>query len=129
VGVYIGDDFGKPTVDTVLSVLSERLGNHGLVGNRTVAQFYGNRRTSGMTLGVAIDTRENLAAIQESVLGWSTGVCSDDSALELIAPLSNVKIMQLANKNITNKNITCWILRVLQLQSRVSLDEGGERQH
>lgn len=102
VGVYIGEDLGKPTVDTVLGALSDRLGNHGLAGNRTVAQFCGNGRTLGATFGVAIDTTDNLAAVQESVLNWSKGVCSDDSALELIAPLSNINIIQLASSNTTN---------------------------
>jgi hypothetical protein len=102
VGVYIGEDLGKPTVNTVLEALSERLGNHGLAGNRTVAQLCGKGRTSATTLGIAIDTTENLAAVQKSVLNWSKGVCSDDSALELIAPLSNINIMQLAGSNSTN---------------------------
>jgi hypothetical protein len=102
VGLYIGEDFGKPTVNTVLGALSERLSNHGLAGNRTVAQLCGKGRTSGTTFGVAIDTTDNLAAVQESVLNWSKGVCSNDSALKLIAPLSNINIMQLASSNTTN---------------------------
>lgn len=105
-GVYIGEDLGKPTVDTELGALSERLGNHGLAGDRTVAQLCGNVRTSRTTFGIAIDTTDNLAAVQGSVLNWSEGVCSNDSALELIAPLSNINIMQLASSNSTNTTST-----------------------
>lgn len=37
VGLYISEDLGKPTVNTVPGALSDRLLNHGLASNRTVA--------------------------------------------------------------------------------------------
>jgi hypothetical protein len=106
VGIYIGEDLGKSTANTVLRALSERLANHGLAGNRTIAQLCGEGRASGTTFGVAIDTTDNLAAVQESVLNWSKGVCSNEFTLQLIAPLSNIDIMQLASSNSTNTTLS-----------------------
>ncbi|KAK0648397.1 hypothetical protein B0T16DRAFT_370797 [Cercophora newfieldiana] len=80
-GVFLGADIGKPTLDSALEGLSKQ--NISSVAY-AAAQLCTDGATSGdKVFGIAVDTTGNLAAVQKTVAGWSTGVCVDSGAQQL----------------------------------------------
>lgn len=102
VGLFIGENLGKSTVETVLRAVTERLGHEGLAGNRTIAQLCGDGHSPKFTFGIAIDTTGNLVSIQNTVSNWSKGICNDGTNLPAIAPISKIGIMEITSGNSTN---------------------------
>lgn len=84
-GLYIGAGLGKPTVQTTLEAVISQNGRDGfeLTYNRTNIELCGGSREPERTFGLSIDTTGDLDSVQEAILDWSQGKCSQRSDLKL----------------------------------------------
>jgi hypothetical protein len=91
--IFIGNNLGKATVESVLKALSSRLAKDA--GKRTIAQLCGNGTLADGAFGIAIDTSGDLASVQKIAREWSHGECASDTKLKSSGPLEGVKIFKI----------------------------------
>ncbi|KAL6694812.1 hypothetical protein J3F84DRAFT_395201 [Trichoderma pleuroticola] len=89
IGLYIG---AKIDPASAISSLDSQLSDiqHARVFSKSIIQICGDGRNSEHTLGVAISTENDLAAVQDSVRSWSRAKCvsTDDSTGRMFMGLS-----------------------------------------
>ncbi|KAH8585563.1 glycoside hydrolase family 18 protein [Bisporella sp. PMI_857] len=101
--IYIGPGLGKPTVASALEALARR--NNSIAANRAVAQLCGSGRDSARTIGIAIDTTGNLAAVQKMAAEWSKAKCVDQGDLTPRGDVS-IDVFNIAGAPLNTANST-----------------------
>lgn len=94
VGIYVGEDFGKPTVSSALTLLGRQ--NVSSV-DRAVAQLCDGGQSGTRTFGMVVDTTGNLAAVQKIVSDWNKGVCIDTGNFGTSRELGGVEVFSIGN--------------------------------
>ncbi|KAL3486994.1 hypothetical protein BJX62DRAFT_241481 [Aspergillus germanicus] len=80
VGIYIGSNVERADAAAALArLVLDHVENNGLA-SQVMAQYCG--ATAADSIGLAINTEGNLAAIQEVVRTWTTAGCATDSGAE-----------------------------------------------
>lgn len=73
--VFIGLGLGKPTVASALEAVS-RWFQLQPAANRTIAQLCGGGRIPARTLGLAVDTTDDLLWVRKMGAAWRLGECA-----------------------------------------------------
>lgn len=96
-GVYIGASLGKPTVVSAIDALEKSFGSRSSAPARTVVELCGGGRKPERVLGIAIESGQDLASVQRSVLAWSKGLCvvGGGSGLRTSGVLAGAKVFDI----------------------------------
>ncbi|KYK56202.1 hypothetical protein DCS_08170 [Drechmeria coniospora] len=107
VGLYAGEAFGKATVKSVVTGILNSISTQGHSSTMT-AQICGNGRNSHHTLGVAISTDGDLAAVLTAVRLWDGANCTAaPSTPSLDLNLTAWEVQDHGNATFEN-NSTTW---------------------
>ena len=91
VGVYAGQAFGKATapsgIDKLLSSLDE-------ASSTTVVQLCGNQRDADHVLGIAVSPTADLITVQDALVSWSKGNCSNGTGKASSVSFSALEVPQ-----------------------------------
>ncbi|KAF5023085.1 hypothetical protein F66182_4842 [Fusarium sp. NRRL 66182] len=91
-GVYIGAGLGKPTIESAVGVLSSYFRSRTSHSDHVVAELCSGQGKREQTLGISINERGGLAAIQKQLLQWSQGSCALQGSSKSTTQLSGVKM-------------------------------------
>jgi hypothetical protein len=106
VGVYSGAQLGKRTAVSALQALAVHFREDDSAGS-AIAQLCEGRPPERV-LGISVDTSGNLAAVQKTALGWSSGSCASEGSLLRKPDLPGVTVLEIdpaGNFNTTNSTI------------------------
>jgi hypothetical protein len=94
VAVYSGASIdNSQTLPSVLQQLSAQMADGDKPAAKSMAlQLCGESRNADYTLGIAIDTTGDLAAVQKTIKGWSDGTCVD--GLQPAKQLSDISVYE-----------------------------------
>ncbi|KAL1841513.1 hypothetical protein VTJ49DRAFT_7004 [Mycothermus thermophilus] len=118
-GVYVGGALGKSSIVSAIDGLAGYLRDIGSsLSNRTVAQLCSSGRLADRSLGIAIDTTADLAALQKTALSWSQGdrVAVDGNTLKTTGDIQGLRVLEVAGEPSTRKlgkRATCRYIEVV----------------